>query len=365
MTKWVVLVFTLLLSVVTMYSLNTVDRFYVEKEQLLEDNQFLFGGTHWEGGDTDAISFQGNRLTITNAPGASHKVFQKVKIDSTAFHRFEFDAAVKNVVPTGDEEWYGGSIAIIYYDHNGARVGSRMLENLRGSKPVQSYSETFLLRDTLGSVDVAFRLYSSGGEFIFANPVMSRLQEFPFYKSIKTSLVVAWVVLAAIVAFVIFRAASVFQLAVVAALALFAVAGALLPDGVITGLNAKLVTMLPVKILESSRSLLNWAFGEGVIYPVGVISKIGHFVIFAGLGIVAGCSWRKLGILFAVSSIAVFALVTEVLQMMVEGRTTRMTDLVVDGTGAITGFLIGVICVWLLSLIGKFKRAKLDRIQKI
>ena len=56
MTKWVVLVFTLLLSVVTMYSLNTVDRFYVEKEQLLRDNQFLFGGTHWEGGDTNAIS---------------------------------------------------------------------------------------------------------------------------------------------------------------------------------------------------------------------------------------------------------------------------------------------------------------------
>ena len=365
MTKWVILVFTLLLSVVTIYSLNTVDRFYVEKDQLLEDNQFLYGGTHWEGGDSNAISFQGNRLTITNLPGASRKVSQKVNIHSTAFHRFEFDAAVKDVVPTGDEEWHGGSIVVIYYDHNGDRVGARMFENLQGSKPLQSYSETFLVRDELSSVDIAFRLYSSGGELTFANPVMSRLQEVPFYKNMKISLVVAWVVLAAIVAVVIFRAASIYQLAVVAALALCAVVGALLPEAIITGLNEKLVTMMPVSIIESSRSLLNRAFGEGVVLPGGVVSKIGHFLVFAGLGILAGCAWRKLGVLFAISSIAVFALVTEVLQMMVEGRTTRMTDLVVDGTGAITGFLIGVICVWLLSLIGKFKRAKLDRIQKI
>ena len=158
MTKWVVLLFTLLLSVVTMYSLNTVDRFYVEKEQLLQDNQFLFGGAHWEGGDTNSISFQGNRLTITNLPGASHKVSQNIKIDSTAFYRFEFEAAVKDVFPPGDEEWHGGSVAIIYYDHNGDRVGSRMFENLRESKPLQSYSKTFLVRDTLGSIDIALSL---------------------------------------------------------------------------------------------------------------------------------------------------------------------------------------------------------------
>lgn len=342
------LALTLVLVVTTFLLIHSVDRFYVETEQLLQDNQFLSGNTYWQEKGGNPVDFQGGQLSLVNRPGSSHNVFQNVAIDSGGFYQLNFEASAKEVVPVGEEDWKNANVAVIFRDRQGERIGSRMLLNLEGSQASNFYSKQFLLKDFLGSVDIAFRLYHSGGEFTILNPVMSQLQELPLYKVTKFALVSAWVILLAIITFFMVKAMGIVQLVMVAILGLLAIVGVLMPEGILTELIQRIETRIPQQVLNRSRDLLSFAYsGEKALYPGAEISKVGHFLLFIGIGFFAGWSIRRTSVIFAASSVAVFALVTEVLQLLVDGRTTRISDLMVDGVGGVIGFIAGATCVWL------------------
>ena len=344
--NWALLVLALLLSLSTMVSLKGCSRFYVEDEQLLQDSSFRLGNNNWQGIDSSTKIDVENQLTIVNHAGASKKVFQNIAIDKAGFYRFDFEAGVQEVFATGEEEWKSGNVAIIYYNHDGERVGSRMLATLRGSQPPMDFSEIILLRDVLGSVDVAFRLYNSGGEFTVINPKMSKLQEYPSYLIVKYVLSVLWLSLFVSVAIVMFRVMSVLQLLIVAGFAVLAIAGATMPEPIISNINQKIETYFPQEFLVGAQKMLNTVYGGALNNPGDHASKVGHFLVFLGIGIFVGSSLRRVSLIFASASITVFALTTEVLQMLVDGRTARIEDLFLDCLGGLIGLVFAATCVW-------------------
>ncbi len=355
--KWALLSLSVLLAMLTISSLRYVDRFYVEQAQLLEDPVFLSGKIQWKQKGRGEVATSGNRLTITNNIGSNHIVFQNVVVDTPSFYQFEFDAGVKNVEPTSDEDWARASVAIIFRDTNGERTGSTMLADLVGSQAIKSFSEKLLLRESLGSIDLAFRLYNSKGQFTVANPIVSRLQEFPFYQKIRSTLVFSWFFVLAILIFLLVRLASIRNLFALAFLVTVALAGVVMPEGIMTAVNQKIAGLLPQSLLTESRRLLGLLYdGNKFINPGAEVSKIGHFLIFTLLGIFAGFNWQKIGIFFAIISIASFAFVTEALQMLVNGRTTSVGDLITDVVGGFFGLVIGIILVWCVQAVRKLKK---------
>jgi len=346
--KWLLLAFSAALTFITFISLHGVERFYVEKEQVLVDSKFESGNTFWQVRGGGVTEFSDGWLKITNPPGASHIVSQNIEINASGFYKLEFEAGVNQVVPADQQEWKNANVAIVYRDKQGDRVGSRMLLKLEGSNLPEQYSDKFLLRDVLGSVDIAFRLYESGGEFSIANPVMSRLGETLLYRSIKIAVLVAWLVLLSVLAILMFKKMQIVPLVVVAILGLLALIGVTMPEGIMIAINQKVETLLPQSIMTGSRQLLMHVYGgEKSLYPGAEVSKLGHFLIFICIGLYVGLFVKKVGAVFALACILVFALATEALQLLVDGRTTRFGDLIVDTVGGSIGLVVGIFCVWL------------------
>lgn len=344
--KWVLVVLAVVLAIVTIYSLRNIDRFFVEKEQLLVDPQFLSGKAHWEEQGSSKISTSGNQLVITNNLGASHSVFQTVAVEPPAFYRFDFDAGVKDVVPTREDVWAKASAAVVFYDKNGERRGSTTIAYLEGSQAIKSYSENLLIRES-ASIEFAFRLFSAGGEFMIANPVISRLQEFPFYKNVRIAIVVAWLLFSGLLLFLLWRLAGAWNLLALIALCGAALVGVMMPEAMMSAVNQKIAGLLPQIFFTESRRLLGFIYeGNKFISAGSEVSKVGHFIVFTLLGVFAGLRWKKVGIFFALACIAVFAFVTEALQMLVNGRMTSVGDLITDIVGGIIGLAIGVALLW-------------------
>lgn len=350
--KWALLSAAVLLAMVTIFSLRYVERFYTDQEQVLQDPQFQAGDAHWQVTPNIISSQNADHMTITNNVGASHKVFQTIEVDTPAFYQFSFDASVKDVVSGGDLDWENANAAVIFRDKDGERTGSKMIMNLVGSHPTQSYSEMILLRDTLGSVDLAFRLYNSGGEFTFTSPVVSRLQELSSYKIMRIGLMVAWGLLFLGLVVLLIRVASVWNLLALAALVAVALVGVIMPESIMTGANKKIASVLPQTFLSESRRLLALIYdGNRLIDAGSEVSKIGHFIVFMLLGFLAGLNWQRIGLLFAVVCLAAFAIATEALQMMVNGRTTSVGDLITDMAGGLVGLAIGICVLWIFQAI--------------
>jgi VanZ family protein len=72
---------------------------------------------------------------------------------------------------------------------------------------------------------------------------------------------------------------------------------------------------------------------------------MGHFVVFLLIGIVAGLNFKKVGLVFSIASIAVFASLTEAMQLLVSGRTTSLNDFFIDVVAGVLGVGLGLAVV--------------------
>lgn len=340
--KWSVIALFLLLSLATVLSLNYLDRFYVEKEQLLQDSNFLSGSMYWKHQDASGVSYMANRLIVEGG-----KVFQNIPIEAPGFYRFEYDVGVKDVVPHGVEEWASGNVAIIFRNEFGERTGSNMVTALVGSRRMISFSEILSLKKEYASVDFAFRVFNATGQLIVANPVMSKLQEYPLYKGTRIAIVVAWLAAFVVLAIFAMRIASWGQVIGAILIGIVTIVGVLLPLDLILGLNQKLAAVLPQTLLSTVRAALEKVYyGPEVLYPGAEVSKLGHLVVFMCLGMFVGWHYKRFGIYFSVAIVVAFASATEALQVLVNGRSPSVNDLLLDSTGGLLGLVICIIPLW-------------------
>lgn len=332
-----------MLSLVTYLVTQFVDRFGVEEEQLLQNASFLDDGANWQKQGPQPVDFQDNQVRIHNGPGASQAVFQNLEVDTPAYYRFSYSAETKEVVSTSPEDWALASVAVIYYDDNGERTGSKTLASLVGTESAAHFTEDILLIDTVASIDFAARLYRAGGEFVVSDPIVTRLKELTTYKAFRYFIIAAWVLLLGFIFYAVAQVCRLWQVLILAGLAGVALLGTMMPEAIMTVLTQKVAGLLPESFLVELRSILSRLYGESRFSEAGTeVSKLGHFLIFLCFGLFVGLVWRRCGIYYAIAAILVFSIVTEVLQTLVYGRTTNISDLILDNTGGLIGLVIGV-----------------------
>jgi len=340
------------LASVTIFCMQYLERFFVAEEQLLIDPQFSAKNVHWDEKGGGVATFQNNQLTISNIPATNKNVFQNIKVDVPAYYRFEFKAGVDEVIPASTEEWALATIVVIYRNEAGERIGSRTITSLKGTQALKSYSEKLLLMKPVSSIDLAFRILRAEGILFIAEPVVSHLKEYPFFKILRMIVVAAWIVFAAFVAWMGFQVLQVWQLLLISGLVVIALLGTLVSGPLITNLSLKIVSLLPESFLALTLSVLSPIYGESNLANGGAwVSKLGHVFIFMCIGAFAGYEWRKIGIVLVAASLTVFAFVTEALQTLVYGRSTSLIDVLVDCAGGFSGVLIGVVTISVIELL--------------
>ena len=342
MVKWLVLLAVVLTQLLTVVLLKNTERFYVEKQQLLSDPEFVQGDAFWRQQGDGYIQHNGKTISLINDVKGNHFISQTVPIDQSGHYAVSFEAAIGNVA--GATQNYGGAEVIVVYRNQQGSTNShgKRLLLATGTRPMATYSRTLHLGGEIGSVDIAARLKNASGKLTVSNFVVSRLQELPLFKKIKYALIAVWVLVFAAFGWIALRVLSRPQATLLTGTLTVGLVGVLLPDGLMTSLNSLVETLLPAALITATGNALAGLFGFSSLAGGAEIGKMGHFAVFLLLGVIAGFNFRKIGLVFSMAVIATFAALTESLQLLVVGRTTSFIDFLIDVSGGAIGLCVGI-----------------------
>jgi len=321
--KWAIVFAVVVLSYLTVSANQFIERFGIEKQQLLENSDFSEGVAPWQIKGSENVTLGEGRLMIASNLGRNHQVFQTVQLDEPGWYQVSFWAEATKVVPNSSEKWALASVVIIHRDADGNRSARKTIAQLKGTVPEKYYSENIKLNESVSGIDFTARVLQASGTIVVREPVISILTELNKYKAARLMASVSWVILFIVLVYLAFTVLQIWQMLLFASLTI----------GVLLG------TVEWPKFLQ-------YIYGSGRSFePGAAVSKFGHLIAFTGLGIFAGAFWRPGGFLFCFSVVIAFALATEALQTFVYGRTANMGDFIVDFIGCSLGFLLGVIVV--------------------
>ena len=228
-------------------------------------------------------------------------------------------------------------------DANGERFNSAAGVFLYGTKGKKSYTGDYEITSRAASVDISIRLMNATGSLEVGDLKLSKLSFNEGYVKLQFATFIVWgLVLAWLIALAL-QYATRMQLIGILVLMALAFVGTLLPPKVISTASLLIADLLPDSLIDGSRGILAILYGHDALTPVaGEIRKIGHFLVFLVLGFLVGFGSKKIQLFFAAASISVFALVTEVLQTLIYGRSPSTVDFIVDCVGGVIGLGIGV-----------------------
>lgn len=352
--KWLALLLVLGLSVTTIYTLKNMHRFFTVEKQILIDPQFRDGDRFWGHFGASGLTNLQGRLRLYSDATTNSKVVQNVPIRSVGKPVFVYLSlnASSNKIVAKDSSGAGGGVLLVYRNEQGAVISGDRVLLLEGSSQTANYSHIESLKETVSSVDVVFRLSHARGSMTISNPFLSTLIERPFYKAIEALLLFFWVVVVVAVFVIALPLLKVMHLGMFLFLAGLALVGVLLPEQLMGVVTQKLVSLVPNGVADAFHDQLARIYTTSKLSnPNASLSKVGHFFVFAGIGLFAGISYRTFGLVYVSACVGVFALMTEALQMFVIGRTTSIDDLYLDCFAGILGVLVGAFFVALSSRI--------------
>lgn len=107
------------------------------------------------------------------------------------------------------------------------------------------------------------------------------------------------------------------------------------------------ILTLPLVLISCSLLLTLSTFAKPQFDAGFPVDKVGHFIIFAGLGVSVGRYFSKeftdsatLGVVLTLLSCAFFGICDEIYQSLIPGRSTELGDFFADCSGALIGSLV-------------------------
>jgi len=185
---------------------------------------------------------------------------------------------------------------------------------------------------------LAFNTGDSDGDYALTDASVDVISTNPTYQIISPIIYFCWLVIAAIVIFWLFRNAGGWLSIGLSLLVVGTFIGVLLPETITVGY------VLPA--YESVARVLAITGNE----PLEVMYKIGHFVFFTlvALLIFLNLERLRLGFAIALSYLLLLAVGTEGLQLHLFDRTTRMSDIIIDLLGVLTGMALAWVTLWIV-----------------
>ena len=342
--KWLLIFILLILAAISHTSLNSIERFEVLDKQLLKDPSFSQKLKYWQKKGEQSLMFIDSTVQIVNKSSASQTIRQSLQIETPATVRLAVKAGGVDIV-TGSERWAGGSVVLVPYDETGHRTGSTAVAIISETMEARLYSKTVFLNRDISRVEVAIRLLKSSGSFQAGELQLTWLQERSSYKITRITVGATWAVVALLLLILVLKYLGKLGVVLFAGLPLIVLLGILLPEPFIATVGSSLAQLIPQSILSWIQEILATYFGYELQTDSARIVKFGHFAAFLIVGTLIGWTGRYIGFGFGFGlvSIATFAIITEVLQMLVNGRSASVIDIFIDIAGAALGMCLGVI----------------------
>lgn len=342
LNKWAVLVFVAVFACLTYLVLSNIQRFETVDILIEANSPFINWQDRWVVKGKSVIRVSESNLEIVNSGKESAQLVQYRELDGAGFLRLTGELGARNI-SLDHHSWAGGALAITYFDENGVRVRQKAAVRLLSDSPMEKYEYVERIDEEVKKIGVSIRLLRASGSLSVRSVTLTRLNEVATYKAVKVVLASAWLILLLYGLFRGFRTLTRRNFLFVSGFVIITLMGLLAP---------KELTRFTTQQFELIMSWVPWFSATNPLLgdffqSLSTIqnSTFAHFFIFFVCGIYSGYRLRQFNDEFAICGLLVFAFVTEVLQMFVEGRSSNLVDFSADAIGALFGAIVGVLLV--------------------
>lgn len=334
----------LLLCLGTIALFNNFERYLVIGPELLTDNRFQDKLQQWQySSPGTSVPQPGSGIAVLQSenPDDIISLTQTIsKVDFFKLLRLSCELKTSNI-PLHEGGWNVARVVLVSNNREGEPVYSRhhMLVALSGKHNWEYHEGVFPVYPDSASVNLSVQIAQSTGTLWVKNLSLRPLaakRSFRKYRSIALTL---WALAGIwIIAPMVKSAFGNAQRTLVLALALAVAVGVLMPESVKEHIGN---TLFPSLAHVTGGMVTDGTFQFLPLLRTPDIYKVGHFFLFALLAAVA--LYRRPYALSHSGTFAcliLFALITEVLQLFIPGRTALLSDVFVDSAGMVVGLAL-------------------------
>jgi VanZ family protein len=344
--KTVVLI---LLSTCTIIFFNNYGRYQVVGPELLENADLRNELEHWEHTGTGITVYSKNEVpakldatTSIQSPSLSQAI--------RPFHGFQLlrlscDIKTQNIIG-GDKDWETARVVLISHNKEGEEMYylPHVLANQRGNSDWRRYEKVFTIAPDASEITVAAQIVESTGSLwvksFSLRPVALKIA----FKQYRQALLLVWLATTLWVAAPFVKSGlRSLKHGVVLMLAIGIILGVIMPENLKESLGATFLPSTATAVASFIPNRFNdtQSFNLSPNLPVLDIYKAGHFIMFTLLAVTLfGNRLHSISTARLLTYLVLFALVTEVLQLFMAGRTAQFGDIFIDSCGIATGFAV-------------------------
>ncbi len=324
----------LILSAGTVLLFNTVDRYKFSGNELLVNNNFHQKLRGWQDVGAGAAVVSDGQSIVRLTSDDDHKTVA-IKQWITGFKKDQpvrFSGAIK----TKGEKWTGkewrvARLILVGFNSGGKPMYKvpHVLVARHRTEDWGYFSRVFTPGDNVAELQVEIQLRKVKGSMWVKDLSLRPVSENPVYRMYWIGDVVLWAV-------VMFWALVPYRYTVISSA--WNVLIIIMFGGVLFG------ALMPAGLKNNAGSMVQAIFPW--ISDTGSLFRVGHFLSFTLLSLVVfwkAISWRDAFERFGL--LILFAMVTEVLQLLVVGRNARVEDFLTDVAGVSVALAISV--MWL------------------
>ena len=150
----------------------------------------------------------------------------------------------------------------------------------------------------------------------------------------RLAVIIQWGVVFAAMTVLATRVYSHLQILTLCAMLGISLVGFLAPESVFPHITS----LMPAPLTGLIANLFGQFFSGAGTY----LAEITHFVVFMVLGVIMGINAHQSGPVFSLAILSAFASLTEVLQLLVVGRMSSVSDIIVNLCAGTIGLCIGI-----------------------
>jgi len=346
-SRKLILFFALLLVSTTILFFNYYPRYQFVSDNLIKNPDFSPDHKDWRIDSSGTFIGENGLVSLTVAPGEPPvQISQTINLPPFSMLQLTCEFKEEGVV-TGVNSWDTARVLLVSLDQNGKALYDRphVAVMQSGSSEWRPASGVFMTDRDVANVELVLQLGASQGTMSVKSLALHQVTVKPEFTSIRQWLLIVWLICGflAVAQLVLMHIKNKRQ-ALAGVVLLLIWTGILLPasfknwiaDHTVSGHSAA------TNPYNMARPELQ-KFSFRVSAPEWDIFKSGHLVLFGLLAcLLANRNTYDMHYFRTIGLLSILALLTEITQLFIPGRTPNVTDIFIDLTGALLGLMLKV-----------------------
>ena len=282
-------------------------------------------------GDWDNVILENNTVAVkrvSEKTSYAYRTFDLGPSDDRDLEKLQVKGQITTTKPKPENDVSDGGALMLWLQDNSDEVKTYLnIGKFDGNEDSYDVSRIINLTPDITRFSIVLTNKQTAAEFELTNASVQLLKEQPVFKDIRLAVFLCWAALLGMALFYLFKHASKTMFVAISLLILLTVVGVLMPESFGSGAIRSMYTKLQSMTGVTGDKLLGNSY------------KVGHFVFFFLTALMLMLYHKQLNLpaWSVIVLLVLFAIATEGLQLYLTDRTSRFSDLAIDGLAILIG----------------------------